>query len=104
MQGDKEHVIYFVAQGSQNCISISGQLFGPIAELVSINSTSYLETSQLCTRHCNGAATRPPSGTISAWDGPAPNASQALKAALAVLDKETLLGVLQKIVGTNPVV
>ena len=43
-------------------------------------------------------------GDDSAQDGPAPNATQALKDALAVLDKRALLEVLLKIVENNPIV
>jgi hypothetical protein len=43
-------------------------------------------------------------GTGLTQDGPAPNAAQALKDALAVLDKKALLEVLLKIVENNPIV
>lgn len=49
-------------------------------------------------------APEPSSGADSIHDGPAPNAAEALRLALNVLDKKALLDVLHKIIENNPIV
>lgn len=110
MQSDKKRVIYLTLSRKVQTTLFPTILFilkliNPIADVVSgyqlVPCILILFKLEAITQTMTPAPLTEP---IAAKDAPASNATQALKVALEVLDKKTLLDVLLDVVDNNPIV